>query len=93
MPQNFYNQSIKDIEKELSTSCENGLNSEQVKQLQEKYGPNSLAGKKKTSMLQRFIAQFKDFMIIVLIIAALLSGFVAQEWTDAAIIMMVNTIA
>ena len=89
MPQNFYNQSIKDIEKELSTSCENGLNSEQVKQLQEKYGPNSLAGKKKTSMLQRFIAQFKDFMIIVLIIAALLSGFVAQEWTDAAIIMVV----
>ena len=89
MPQNFYNQTIKDIEKELSTSCENGLNSEQVKQLQEKYGPNSLAGKKKTSMLQRFIAQFKDFMIIVLIIAALLSGFVAQEWTDAAIIMVV----
>ena len=89
MPQNFYNQSIKDIEKELSTSCENGLNSEQVKQLQEKYGPNSLAAKKKTSMLQRFIAQFKDFMIIVLIIAALLSGFVAQEWTDAAIIMVV----
>ena len=89
MPQNFYNQSIKDIEQELSTSCENGLNSEQVKQLQEKYGPNSLAGKKKTSMLQRFIAQFKDFMIIVLIIAALLSGFVAQEWTDAAIIMVV----
>lgn len=89
MPQNFYNQSIKDIEQELSTSCENGLNSEQVKQLQEKYGPNSLAAKKKTSMLQRFIAQFKDFMIIVLIIAALLSGFVAQEWTDAAIIMVV----
>ncbi|MCO6528919.1 calcium-translocating P-type ATPase, PMCA-type [Lactobacillus sp.] len=89
MPQNFYNQTIKDIEKELSTSCENGLNSEQVKQLQEKYGPNSLAAKKKTSMLQRFIAQFKDFMIIVLIIAALLSGFVAQEWTDAAIIMVV----
>ena len=89
MPQNFYNQSVKDIEQELSTSCENGLNSEQVKQLQEKYGPNSLAGKKKSSMLQRFIAQFKDFMIIVLIIAALLSGFVAQEWTDAAIIMVV----
>lgn len=89
MPQNFYNQTIKDIEKELSTSCENGLNSEQVKQLQEKYGPNSLAAKKKNSMLQRFIAQFKDFMIIVLIIAALLSGFVAQEWTDAAIIMVV----
>ena len=37
----------------------------------------------------RFIAQFKDFMIIVLIIAAILSGVVAKEWTDAAIIMIV----
>lgn len=89
MPQSFYNQSVKEVEKELSTSCSQGLTTEQVSQLQEKYGPNSLATKKKTSMLQRFIAQFKDFMIIVLIIAALLSGFVAQEWTDAAIIMIV----
>lgn len=40
-------------------------------------------------MLMRFIDQFKDFMIVVLIIAAVLSGVVAQEWTDAAIIMIV----
>src|SRR5699024_4505573 len=33
--------------------------------------------------------QFKDFMIIVLIIAAILSGVLAHEWTDAAIIMIV----
>lgn len=37
----------------------------------------------------RFIDQFKDFMIIVLIIAAILSGVLAHEWTDAAIIMIV----
>ncbi len=37
----------------------------------------------------RFIDQFKDFMIIVLIVAAVLSGVVANEWTDAAIIMIV----
>ena len=89
MRQSFYNQSIKDVEKELATSCDQGLDDPRVKELQEKDGPNSLAGKKKTSMLERFIAQFKDFMIIVLIVAALLSGFVAQEWTDAAIIMVV----
>lgn len=89
MPQSFYNQSVESVEKELSTTCKLGLSSEQVKQLQEKDGPNSLASKKKTSLFQRFIAQFKDFMIIVLIVAALLSGFVAQEWTDAAIIMIV----
>lgn len=89
MPQSFYNHSVESVEKELSTTCKMGLNPEQVKQLQEKDGPNSLASKKKTSLFQRFIAQFKDFMIIVLIVAALLSGFVAQEWTDAAIIMIV----
>lgn len=89
MPQNFYHQSVESVEKNLSTSCSEGLNQEQVKQLQEKYGPNSLTSKKKISMFQRFIAQFKDFMIIVLIVAALLSGFVAREWTDAAIIMIV----
>lgn len=89
MPQSFYNQSVESVEKELSTTCKLGLSPEQVKQLQEKDGPNSLASKKKTSLFQRFIAQFKDFMIIVLIVAALLSGFVAQEWTDAAIIMIV----
>lgn len=89
MPQIFYNQSVESVEKELSTTCKLGLSPEQVKQLQEKDGPNSLASKKKTSLFQRFIAQFKDFMIIVLIVAALLSGFVAQEWTDAAIIMIV----
>lgn len=37
----------------------------------------------------RFIDQFKDFMIIVLIVAAILSGVVAHESTDAAIIMFV----
>lgn len=37
----------------------------------------------------RLVDQFKDFMIIVLIIAAILSGVVAHEWTDAAIIMIV----
>ena len=40
-------------------------------------------------MFMRFIDQFKDFMIIVLIVAAILSGVVAQEWTDAAIILIV----
>lgn len=89
MPQSFYNEAIEEVAKKLATSCNQGLTDIQIKQMREKYGPNSLAGKRKISIWQRFIAQFKDFMIIVLIIAALLSGFVAQEWTDATIIMVV----
>ncbi|AIS08817.1 Calcium-transporting ATPase [Lactobacillus sp. wkB8] len=89
MPQNFYNQKIDDVAQELATSKSQGLKTSQISELRTKYGANSLASKKKTSIWQRFLAQFKDFMIIVLIVAALLSGFVAQEWTDAAIIMIV----
>ncbi|MCT6892043.1 MAG: HAD-IC family P-type ATPase, partial [Lactobacillus sp.] len=89
MPQKFYNQEIENVAQELSTSTSQGLQTSQISALRAKYGTNSLASKKKTSIWQRFLAQFKDFMIIVLIVAALLSGFVAQEWTDAAIIMIV----
>ncbi|RHW54250.1 calcium-translocating P-type ATPase, PMCA-type [Lactobacillus bombicola] len=89
MLQDFYHQTVAAIEQEFSTSCAKGLTDSQVLEAREKYGSNSLAGKKKISIWQRFLAQFKDFMIIVLIIAAVLSGFVAQEWTDAAIIMVV----
>ncbi|RHW48917.1 calcium-translocating P-type ATPase, PMCA-type [Lactobacillus bombicola] len=89
MLQDFYHQTVAAIEQEFSTSCAKGLTDSQVLEAREKYGSNSLAGKKKISIWQKFLAQFKDFMIIVLIIAAVLSGFVAQEWTDAAIIMVV----
>ena len=89
MPQNFYNQKIEDVAKDFATSVSSGLKASQIDGLRAKYGSNSLTSKKKVSIWQRFLAQFKDFMIIVLIVAALLSGFVAQEWTDAAIIMIV----
>ena len=89
MPRNFYNQKIEDVAQELETSSSQGLSVNQIEELRTKYGSNSLTSKKKISIWQRFLAQFKDFMIIVLIVAALLSGFVAQEWTDAAIIMIV----
>ncbi|KRL19543.1 P-type cation-transporting ATPase [Lactobacillus amylolyticus DSM 11664] len=77
------------MEQEMKTSLADGLTNEQAKQRLAEYGPNALAAKKKKSMLMRFLDQFKDFMIIVLIIAAILSGVVAKEWADAAIIMIV----
>ena len=85
----YYAQEISQIEKELNTSLDNGLSDNEAKKRLASDGPNSLASKKKRSMFMRFIDQFKDFMIIVLIVAAILSGVVANEWTDAAIIMIV----
>ena len=89
MKEKYYAQDISQIEKELHTSLDNGLSDDEAKKRLASEGPNSLASKKKRSMFMRFIDQFKDFMIIVLIVAAVLSGVVANEWTDAAIIMIV----
>ena len=85
----YYTQNISEVEKDLQTSLVDGLSNEEAKKRLEKYGENALAAKKKKSMFMRFLDQFKDFMIIVLIVAAILSGVVAKEWTDAAIIMIV----
>lgn len=89
MSKKYYDQTIPEVEQELKTSLKTGLSKQEAKKRLEQYGPNALASKKKRSMFMKFIDQFKDFMIIVLIVAAILSGVVAQEWTDAAIIMIV----
>ncbi|MFT8412384.1 MAG: calcium-translocating P-type ATPase, PMCA-type [Schleiferilactobacillus perolens] len=84
----FYNQSIDDVRKALDTSVD-GLTPQDADQRFQEYGPNALAEAKRKSMLAKFIDQFKDFMIIVLLIAALVSGFVGKEWADAIIILAV----
>ncbi|GAB5055988.1 cation-translocating P-type ATPase [Companilactobacillus alimentarius] len=66
-----------------------GLSSETAQQRLEKNGPNALAQGKKKSLVQRFFDQFKDFMIIVLLVAAFISGVVAKEWADAGLILAV----
>jgi Ca2+-transporting ATPase len=70
-------------------TSEAGLSTDQAKKRLEENGPNTLAQGKKKNLFQRFFDQFKDFMIIVLLVAALISGFVAQEWADAALILAV----
>ena len=90
---NWFNKEIKEVEKELKTNVEKGLNQEEVKARQEKYGLNQLKATKKKSLLQRFSDQFKDFSIIVLIIAAIVSGAVGiaegEGITDTIIILIV----
>lgn len=72
---------------ELKSSA-NGLNDTEVKARQEKYGPNVLESKKHTTLLQKFIAQFKDLMIVILMVAALVA-MLAGEVSDALIIFLV----
>ena len=89
----WFNKNVEDVEKELKTNIEKGLNDEEVKTRQEKYGLNELKTKKKKSLIQKFLEQFKDFSIIVLIIAAIVSGAVGiaegNGITDTIIILIV----
>lgn len=74
--------------KDLNTQTE-GLSDQTAKQLLDQNGPNALTQGKKQSLVQKFFNQFKDFMIIVLLVAAFVSGVVAKEWADAALILAV----
>ena len=91
--ENWFNMEIKDVENDLKTDLNKGLKLEEVKERQEKYGLNQLQAAKKKSLLQRFLDQFKDFSIIVLIIAAIVSGVVGvangEGITDTIIILIV----
>ncbi len=90
---NWFNKGISQVEKELQTNIKEGLTEEQVKANYEKYGMNELKQKKKKSLFVKFLEQFKDFMIIVLIIAAIVSGAVGiaegEGITDTIIILIV----
>ena len=73
-------------------STKEGLTSAQAKERLEKYGLNALQAGEKTTILQKFINQFKDFMIIVLLAAAVISFFAhegAPDPTDAIVILAV----
>ncbi|APT18852.1 cation transport ATPase [Amylolactobacillus amylotrophicus DSM 20534] len=84
----IYAQTNNEIMEQFATT-NRGLTNAEVQERLAKYGPNALEAGKKKTMLQRFLDQFKDFMIIVLMAAALISGLVAQEWADSALIMLV----
>ena len=89
----WYNKKIEEIEQKLETDKEKGITTEEVQKRKEKYGLNELKAKKKKSLLQKFIEQFKDFSIIILIIAAIVSGVVGvaqgEGITDTIIILIV----
>lgn len=91
----YHTKSNEEVLKELNTSLKTGLSAEKVLELQSKFGKNQLKEKKKKSNIQRFFDQFKDVMIIILIIAAIISFVIAcveanpKEFFEPALILLI----
>ena len=90
----WHNKSIEDTLRELNTDIKKGLTQEDVWERQRLYGRNIIDVKKGKNLLQKFLAQFADFMIIILICAAFLSLLVSYmegklDFVDPIIILMI----
>ena len=89
----FYTQAVEEVLASLETGAE-GLSAEQAQKRLEQYGPNKLKEGKKPSLIQRFFAQLKDPMLIILLIAAGVSALTGvfsgeSEWAEVIIILTV----
>jgi P-type Ca2+ transporter type 2C len=85
---NWWQLEIQEVTKALEADPTKGLSSDEVKQRLEKYGLNQLVEKKGRSPFSIFIDQFKDFIIWVLIVAAIISGLMG-EWIDTFAIIAI----
>jgi len=79
---------VEEVIKNLGSNSVSGLTSEEASVRLQKYGPNQLKEAKKYSALGIFLGQFNDFIIWVLIGAAVVSGFL-KEWIDAIAIIAI----
>ena len=90
-----YSKTIEQVTNELKTDIEKGLSSEEAAKRLEKYGPNTLGEEKKVPLWKKFLAQFADAMVIILIAAAALSAYMAYKegtaegWVDVIVIIAI----
>ena len=83
-----------EVLRKLGTDIRHGLRKDEAEKRQQKYGKNKLKDKPKESFFVRFIKQFNDFMIIILIIASIISAIVSNlqgenDYIDSIIIIAI----
>lgn len=91
-----FSKSTEEVLRELNTDSAVGLTSQEAADRLAKNGPNSLGEEKKVPLWKRFLAQFADAMVIILIAAAILSAFMAvknnegiEGWIDVFVILAI----
>ena len=90
----WHTNEIEEIEKNFRTNKIYGLKTEETKKRLEHFGENKLANKKKENIFIKFIKQFNDFMIIILIIASIISAIITKmngenDYIDSIIIIAI----
>lgn len=86
--------STKEVERKMGTNLQLGLSHRQVEERRQKYGANRLEEQKKKPIILKFLEQFKDFMIIILLIASVISAVVTKmegnnDYFDSIIIIAI----
>ena len=89
MQKNWYNKTVDQVSDELEVNKMEGLSGKLVEERIQKYGFNELKEKEKESLLRKIINQLKDFMVIVLIVASIVSMFVGEVADSLVIIAIV----
>ena len=93
MKKEWFNKTVDEVKEELETDINSGLTKGKVNEKLATYGLNELKAQKKKSLFIKFLEQFKDFMIIILIFAAIISGAISiaqgEAITDSIIILIV----
>lgn len=84
----WFNKNLEEVVENLNVNMNNGLDEEEAKKRQEEHGLNELEEQEGRTLLSMIAGQFKDFLIIVLLAAALVSGFVG-ELKDAILIVAI----
>jgi P-type Ca2+ transporter type 2C len=84
----WYQKQSAEVVEQLGSDLHNGLHGAEAAQRLEKNGPNELKGKPRATMLERLLAQFKDFLVLILVAASVVSAFVG-EVTDSLVIVAI----
>ena len=91
----FHDKQLQDVAAEFQCDITQGLSEERALLQREKFGLNKLREKKKKTLFQKFIDQFKDVMILILIVSAIISFVVAlnghdpNEFFEPALILLI----
>ncbi len=85
----FYQEPVEQVEEVQNTDISQGLSQSEADERLKRYGENEIVEEERTSTLQKFLNQFKDFMIIVLLIAAVISVVVSGDIADGIVILIV----